>query len=248
MSTFDYLMQVTKEKGAGYLTLFDPDRLPKEEIIQRAVVCEDCGADAILIGTSVLFSTRFDAVVRDVKQAVNIPVIIFPGDVSQVSTEADALLFLSLVSGRNAEYLIGQQAKAAPILKSYQLEAISTAYLLIESGKMTTAEFASNTKPIPRDKPEIAMMHALAAEYIGMKIVYLDTGSGAAQPVPDVMVRAVADYISLPIIVGGCIQSPQVAQDKVKAGASFIVTGTVLEGETGAHILKEFADAIHIKG
>jgi putative glycerol-1-phosphate prenyltransferase len=248
MSTFDYLMQVKERRGAGYLALFDPDRLPEEEIIQRAAMCAECGADAILLGSSILLSTHFDDVTEGVKQAVDVPVIIFPGDVNQISAKADALLFLSLVSGRNAEYLIGQQAKAAPILKSYRLEAISTGYLLIESGKMTTAEFASNTKPISRDKPEIAMMHALAAEYIGMKMVYLDTGSGAPQPVPDDMVRAVADYISLPIIVGGCIRTPQAARDKVRAGASFIVTGTMLEGQTSPGALREFSEAIHVRG
>lgn len=246
MSTFDYLMRVKEEKGAGYLTLFDPDRLPQDEIVRRAATCAACGADAILLGSSILLCTHFDDVAEAVKRAVDIPVIIFPGDVNQVSAKADALLFLSLISGRNAEYLIGQQAKAAPILKNYGLEAISTGYLLIESGKMTTAEFASNTKPISRDKPEIAMVHALAAQYIGMKLVYLDTGSGASAPVPDEMVRAVADYITLPIIVGGCIRTPDMARDKVKAGASFVVTGTLLEGQTPASILSEFAEAVHI--
>ena len=156
-----------------------------------------------------------------------------------------AILFLSVISGRNPELLIGQQVKGAPLLKEYGVEIISTGYMLIESGTFTSVEFMSNTRPIPRNKCDIAMAHALAAEYIGMKLIYLEAGSGALEPVPDEMVRAVVDYISLPVIVGGGIRDAESARSKVDAGAGFVVTGTVIEEDPGR--LRELSAAVHTK-
>lgn len=245
MSTFEYLLRVRAEKGAGYLVLLDPDRLSQDAVMDGARMCQSEGADAVLVGGSLLLSSRFDEIVRQLKACLDIPLIIFPGSADQISSHADALLFLCLVSGRNPELLIGQQVKAAPLLKAYGLEPISTAYLLVESGRMTTAEYISNTRPIPRDKADIAMAHALAAEYMGMKMVYLDAGSGATRPVPNEMVAAVAGYISLPIIVGGGIRTPEEARRTVESGASFIVTGTILEEQANRGLAREFADAVH---
>ncbi len=249
-TTLEYLRGVVEQRGAGYLTLLDPDRLTPAELEQRALLCAEAGADALLVGTSLMFSSNHAVFFERIKEQVEIPVISFPGGASQVTPMADAILFLSMISGRNAELLIGQQMKAAPLLKKSGVEIISTGYMLIESGTLTSVEFMSNTRPIPRTKYDIAMAHALAAEYIGMKTVYLEAGSGAADPVPDEMVRAVADYVSLPVIVGGGIRDAETARAKIESGASFVVTGKVVEGD-GARLerdLRELSAAIHVKG
>jgi putative glycerol-1-phosphate prenyltransferase len=154
-------------------------------------------------------------------------------------------LFLSLVSGRNPDLLIGQHVRAAPAIKAVGLEPIPTAYMLVESGTLTTIEYISDTKPIPRQKPDIALAHALAAEYMGMRLVYLDGGSGAKEPVPTEMIRACYEYITLPLIVGGGIRSGEAAQAAVQAGASFVVVGNALEKTSGRSLLTELADAVH---
>ncbi len=245
MQTWQKLLDIRKNRGAGYIVLIDPDKLPLEENIKLAAQAEQEDADCIFIGGSLLSVPIFDELVKQIKNAVKIPVIIFPGGVQQISRYADAILFMSVISGRNPDLLIGQHVMGAPIVKMLKLEAISTGYMLIESGKVTSAEFMSNTKPIPRDKPDIALAHALAAEYLGMKLIYLEAGSGALHPVPDEMIQAIARMCSLPIIVGGGIKTPEVAQQKVKAGASFIVTGNVLETGKRDRIIQEFAKAIH---
>lgn len=245
MSTFDQLMQVRARRGAGFLPLLDPDRREKKDLVNTAAMLEESGADAVLVGGSFLLSTDFDRMVREIKHAVNVPVIIFGAGCNQISAAADAILYLSMISGRNPELLIGQQVKAAPILKAYGLEPISTGYCLVDSGRQTTVEYISNTRPVPRDKADIAMAHALAAEYIGMQCVYLDAGSGADRMVPTEMVAAVSDYVSVPLIVGGGIRRPEDAADRVGAGASFIVIGSVLESDRDPQLARDFADAVH---
>ncbi len=244
-STLNYLLEICKRRGAGYLTLLDPDRLSPGELEARAKTCADADADAILVGTSLMLSDH-SSVFQRIKGAVDIPVIIFPGSVGQIVPTADAILFLSLISGRNPELLIGQHVKAAPLLKEYGVEAIPTGYILIESGAFTSVEFMSNTRPIPRTKNDIAMAHALAAEYLGMRLVYLEAGSGARDPVPDEMVEAVVDYVSLPVMVGGGIRDPETARTKVEMGARFVVTGTAVENDPGR--LRELGEAVHTNG
>lgn len=245
MTTYQKLLDIQKEKGAGYLVLLDPDKRSVEELVGFAKICEQNGVDAFLVGGSLLFTVQFDELIRSLKQAVQIPVILFPGNGSQLSKHADAVLFMSLISGRNPHFLIGEQVQSAPIIHSLNLEPISMAYLLIESGGMTAAEFMSNTKPIPREKPEIAAAHVLAAQYLGMKLVYLEAGSGAVQSVPERMIQVIKRIATVPLIVGGGIRTPEEAEEKVKAGASFVVTGNVLENGTGARLIKDFADAVH---
>ena len=244
-SVLEYLLEVRQRRGAGYLTLLDPDRLAPAALEARAELCAEVGADAILIGTSLMFSARTAACFERVKARVDVPVISFPGGASQVVPSADAILFLSLISGRNPELLIGEHVKAAPLIREYGVEAIPTGYMLVQSGTLTSVEFMSDTRPIPRAKTDIAMAHALAAEYLGMKMVYLETGSGAEASVPDEMVRAVVDYISLPVIVGGGIRDPEAARAKVEAGAGFIVTGSVVEDDHQR--LRELSHAVHTK-
>jgi phosphoglycerol geranylgeranyltransferase len=244
MSVYQKLLDVKDEKGAGFLVLLDPDRMSVPEIVDLARKSEKGGADGFLVGSSLLLSTRFDEAVREIKAHVNVPVTIFPGNANQVSRHADAILFLSLISGRNPHLLIGEQVKAAPAIKEFGLEPIPTGYMIIESGGTTSVQFMSDTQPIPRNKPDIAKAHALAAEYLGMKFVFLEAGSGADSSVPDNIVREVKDFISIPIIVGGGIKDPDVAYKKVKSGASFVVIGNFLEEDDS--LIKEFADAIHI--
>ncbi len=247
MKVYQQLMQIKEKRGAGYLVLIDPDKQSTVEAVELACACAEEGADGLLIGGSLMFTHIFDEVIRGIKAACPLPVLIFPGSTRQLSPHADAILYLSLISGRNAYYIIGDQVLAAPIIKSMNLEAISTAYMLIESGNITSAQFLSDTKPIPREKPDIAMAHALAAEYLGMRMVYLEAGSGAKLSVPEQVIAGVARYISIPIIVGGGIRTPEEAHAKVAAGASFIVTGNVIEKNRDRALIRAFAEAIHGK-
>jgi len=245
VNAFDRIMATRKTRGAGFWVLIDPDRTGPAEAAARAADAERAGADVILVGSSLLISDTFGDAVREIRSAVKLPVIIFPGSTAQISADADAILFLSLVSGRNPDLLIGQHVRAAPAIKAIGLEPIPTAYMLVESGTLTTIEYISDTKPIPRQKPDIAMAHALAAEYMGMKLVYLDGGSGAKEPVPTEMIRACYEYITLPLIVGGGIRSGDAARAAVHAGASFVVVGNALEKTSGRSLLTELADAVH---
>jgi putative glycerol-1-phosphate prenyltransferase len=245
MTTYERLLKVRQERGAGYFVLLDPDKNDLESLPSFIREATEAGVDGFLVGGSLMLTNVFEDHLRTVKQNTSVPVIIFPGSIMQVSPLADAILFLILISGRNPDYLIGNQVIAAPIVRRTGLEALSTGYMLIEAGNTTSAEFMSNTKPIPRDKPDIALAHALAAELIGMKLLYLDAGSGARESVSDDMLRTIAQRCSLPIIVGGGIRTPEDARKKVEAGASFVVTGTITELNNHHSFIREFAEAVH---
>jgi phosphoglycerol geranylgeranyltransferase len=245
MNTYQRLIDIQKNRGAGYLVLMDPDKQKPDELSAFAKICEEQGADGILVGGSLLFNDHFDKAVESIKKAVRIPVLLFPGNGRQLSRHADAVLFMSLISGRNAHFLIGEQAVSAPLVRALGLEPVSMGYMLVESGAMTSAEFMSSTKPLPRNKPEIAAAHALAAEYLGMKLVYLEAGSGAVQSVPEALIAAVRKTVSIPILVGGGIRTPDEAAAKARAGASFVVTGNALEGAVDPAAIRGFAEAVH---
>jgi phosphoglycerol geranylgeranyltransferase len=185
--------------------------------------------------------------VEAIKSCTDRPVILFPGSSYQLSPVADAVLFLTLVSSRNPEYLISEQVKAAPQIKKAGLEAIPTGYILIESGRSTSVGFISNSQPIPMDKLDIAKAHALAAQYMGMRLIYLEAGSGAMYSVPEDLIREVDNYTDIPIIVGGGISTPKDARNKVIAGANHIVIGNHFEQGNDTEALQDFADAIHCK-
>jgi len=246
MTVFDRLLERKKQNKAGYFVLIDPDKTSSEilpRIIEQAI---DADIDAFLVGGSLLLSPDFDAYLRTFKTySQHIPVILFPGGAHQLSAHADAMLFLSLLSGRNAQHIIGTQVIAAPIVRRLNLETISTAYLLVQSGQPTAAEFMSGTTPLPRHKPEIAVAHGLAAQYMGFQTIYLEGGSGADYAVPDEMIFGLAKNVHIPIIVGGGIRNPETAAQKVAAGASFIVTGNILEENNDQQLLKDFVAAIH---
>ena len=183
--------------------------------------------------------------VKQIKEVSNIPVIFFPGGVGQLNSHYDAMLFMSVISGRNPHYLIGEQVIAAPLVKVMGIETIPTGYILMDGGAGSTVEFVSGTRPIPMNRPDVAVAHALAGQYLGMNLIYLEAGSGAKEPVATGIVEAVSDAVDVPLIVGGGIRSPETASETVKAGASIIVTGTIIEIHSNR--MKELADAVHWK-
>lgn len=247
MKIYDQFLDIINRKGAAYLVLIDPDKTKDDKLAEFVKYCELSGVDGFLIGGSLMINGDLQETINIVKKNCSLPVIIFPGSVNQVLPNADAILFISLISGRNAEQLIGKHVFAAPIIRKYNIEPIATGYILVESGKTTTAEYMSGSKPVPRNKPEIAASTALAAEYLGMKMIYLEAGSGAENSVPEEMIKLVSETCTIPVIVGGGIKDANTARAKVNAGAKIIVTGNYFENENNWTKIKEFAHAIHIK-
>ncbi|MCE1187693.1 MAG: geranylgeranylglyceryl/heptaprenylglyceryl phosphate synthase [Ignavibacteria bacterium] len=247
MRIYNYLLQIIEQKGAAYLVLLDPDKLTGQKLAEFVLKACKAGVDAFLFGGSLLVNGTLDEQIKIVKEHSSVPVILFPGSESQITPAADAILFLSLISGRNPDHLIGKHVIAAPILKKIGLEPIPTGYVLVESGKRTTAEYMSASIPIPRHKPEIAAATALAGEYLGLKIIYLEAGSGAEASVPIEMVRKVTSVCTVPVIVGGGIRDTKSVTDFVNAGAKCIVTGNLFEDESRWGELEDFARAVHIK-
>lgn len=210
--------------------LIDPDKLDSESLLSTVSICNSCNVDFILYGGSLLHNpARFDFFLSEIKKHTNIPLLLFPGGSMQVSKHADGILLLSLISGRNPEYLIGQHVIAAPYLKESGIEILPTGYILIESGKATTVSYISNTTPIPADKPEIAACTALAGEMLGLKLTYLDAGSGAKNCISTDVISKVKNTIATPLIIGGGINSAEKAIDACNAGADIIVIGNAAE-------------------
>ncbi len=208
--------------------LIDPDKTYGNAVRTIAAEAEKSHVDFIFVGGSLLFNA-VEETIRLIRKSTTIPVILFPGNVMQISDEADGILFLSLISGRNPEFLIGHHVLAAPRLRKTGIEVLPTAYILIENGRRTSVEYMSNTAPVPADKPEIAVATAIAGEMLGLKLTYLEAGSGAASPVGLDVIREVRKNISTPILVGGGIRSQKEAVGIYKAGANLIVVGTALE-------------------
>jgi len=246
MKIYEQLLNTISVKGAAYLILLDPENISKDKLGVFVKFCEQSGVDGFLFGGSLMLNGDFESSLEVVKAATKLPVIIFPGDINQISPKADAILFLSVISGRNPEHLIGKHVMASSVIKKTGIEPISTGYMLIESEVTTTAQYMSGSLPIPRTKPEIAAATALAGEYLGFKFLYLEAGSGAKEPIPNEMVKAVSDYCTVPIIVGGGIKSSQTAREKVLNGANIIVTGNFFEDEQNWGLIKDFANAVHV--
>lgn len=222
--------------------LLDPDHCnDSDRLLDIMNKINRSKADLILFGGSLLTEDMFERSIRIVKDISNIPVVIFPGSSSQVSANADAILVLSLISGRNPEFLIGHQVNAAPRIAAAGIETLPTGYMLVDGGKVTTAQYVSNSLPIPSDKPDIAATTALAGKFMGMRMIYLDTGSGALKNVSSEMVKAVKQTTQLPLIVGGGIRSGKSAVQLWNAGADIIVIGTGFEKNTD--ILDEVTSA-----
>ena len=244
-NVLNYLLSVKKKKGAGYIVLIDPDKNSENNLEEKISKINNSGVDAIFVGGSLILDNNCEKRVELIKSISKVPVIFFPGGISQLNKHYDAMLFMSILSGRNSHYLIGEQVIAAPIVKDLGIEVIPTGYLLVDGGNNSSVQFMSGSNPIPIEKPDILIAHALAAQYLGKKLVYLESGSGAKNSIPNNLLKAVTKYIDVPIIVGGGINTPKSANEKVLAGASFVVIGSILEGNN-TNIINEFADAIHI--
>ena len=238
--------QLTRAKAHGqkkFVVLIDPDKVRLKNMSRVLEQAVEAGVDYFFIGGSLIVNNMLDDCLTRIKAQCNIPMILFPGNSFQLSYRADAILFLSLISGRNAELLIGNHVIAAPYLKMSPLEIMSTGYLLVDGGKPTTVSYMSNTSPIPAGKDDIAVCTALAGELLGLRLMYLDAGSGATHPVSESMIESVSGAISVPLIVGGGIRTPEKALANVQAGADVVVVGNALEKDPS--LLKDMAAAVH---
>ena len=243
MSVLTKLKECVARRGAGFIVLIDPDKKNDKNIDQCVESANQNGADALFVGGSIMMDSLYQQRVERIKSMAEIPIILFPGGVNQLNNNYDAMLFMSLLSGRNPHYLIGEQVIAAPIVKDYGIETIPTGYLLIDGGSPTTVEFISGTRPIPSNRPDIAVSHALAGQFLGMQLIYLEAGSGALNKVSEEMIKQVSNEINIGLIVGGGIRTPEDAKSIVDAGASYVVIGSVLEKSTT--LITEFSSAIH---
>lgn len=242
-SVLNSLVNLRKQNKKAFAVLIDPDNTDMDQIIETAQLCNDANVDYVFVGGSLMLSNHLDECIKTFKSKSSIPVILFPGSPSQVSKEADALLYLSLISGRNPELLIGAHVVSAPKIKASGLEIISTGYIVIDGGKPTTVSYMSHSAPIPYDKDDIAVCTAIAGEFLGKNVLYMDAGSGAINPISEKMIQKVSNQISIPLIVGGGISSPEKAIANCQAGADIIVVGNALEKNN--HLIKVLAEAIH---
>lgn len=226
-----------------FAVLIDPDKYDHHRLAPVISAIIDNQVDLVFIGGSLLTHDHLDASIQQVKARTDIPVVLFPGSLLQISDQADALLLLSLISGRNADFLIGKHVIAAPYLKDTNLELLPTGYMLIESGPLTTAQYITNTFPIPRSKDDIAACTAMAGEMLGLKIIYMDAGSGAKMPVSTSMIKAVRKSVDIPLIVGGGIRTAAQAEAACKAGADIVVVGNAIEQDPSC--IEKITQAVH---
>lgn len=242
MLVYDTLTQKMHAGRKQLAVLVDPDKTGDKALDLIVSNSIDSGVDYFFVGGSLLINNQLDHVIELLKKAGNIPVVLFPGNSLQMSWKADAILFLSLISGRNAEMLIGRHVISAPYLKLSPLQVIPTGYMLIESGKPTAVSYMSNSNPIPADKDDIAMCTAMAGEMLGLKLIFMDAGSGAINPVSETMISHVKQSIEVPLIVGGGIRTPEQARKSAAAGADVLVIGNAVEKSSS--IINEIAHAI----
>lgn len=244
MKTLYQTLQDRKERHQkSFAVLIDPDKVNTpvvDELVERS---QSAKVDYFLVGGSLVISDNLDACIQQIKSSCDIPVILFPGSPSQVSKYADALLYLSLISGRNPELLIGQHVISAPFVRASGLEIIPTGYMVVDGGEPTTVSYISNASPIPADKDDIALCTAMAGEMLGKRLIYMDAGSGAKRPITESMIERVAANISIPLIVGGGIVTAEKAYRNCKAGADVIVVGNAIEKEPS--LITEMAAAVH---
>jgi putative glycerol-1-phosphate prenyltransferase len=240
---YESLLARKKKGQRSFAVLIDPDNVNAAKIDELTNIAVSAKVDYLLVGGSLVISNHLDEVVQRIRKNCSIPVILFPGTPSQVSRHADGLLYLSLISGRNPELLIGQHVISAPAIRNSGLEIVSTGYMVIDGGAPTTVSYISNAAPIPADKNEIALCTAMAGEMLGMKLIYMDAGSGARHPIREEMISAVATHIEIPLVIGGGIRDPEKAYRNCRAGANVIVVGNAIEKD--ATLIKEMAAAVH---
>ncbi len=237
-------IQTASEQGEKKIVvLIDPDKFSLENIKKTLNLAIRAKVDYFFIGGSLVVNNMLDYCLQTIKESCDIPMILFPGNSFQISYRADGILFLSLISGRNAELLIGKHVITAPYLKISPLEILPTGYMLIDGGVPTTVSYMSNTQPIPANKDDVALCTALAGEMLGLKMMYMDAGSGAENPISSSMIQAVSSTIKIPLIVGGGIRTPEKAMETAKAGADVIVVGNAIEKNPG--LIIEMSEAVH---
>jgi len=238
-----YLLDRVQQDGAAHLTLIDPEKVTTASATQTAMIVGKYDTSAIMIGGSTSMSTtHLDNVIKAIKKTVKLPVILFPNNVTGISKHADAIWFMSLINSLDPYFLIGAQILGAPIVKKYAIEAIPLGYIVVGEGG--TAGIVGRAATIPYNKPELAVAHALAAQYLGMRFVYLEGGSGATKPVPSEMIRMVKSQLSVPLIVGGGIKTGEQAKKVVDAGADLVVTGTVIEQNNAPGKIRELIESV----
>lgn len=242
MTLQENLKTAASKKQKAFAVLLDPDKVTLESASKIIRLAVESKVDYFLVGGSLITNESLGEIIRLVKEESNIPAIIFPGSNLHIYPKADGILLLSLISGRNPEYLIGQHVAAAPLLKRSGIEILPTGYILVDCGRQTTVSYISNTTPVPFDKPEVAACTALAGEMLGLKLIYLDGGSGALKPIAPEMISKVKSSIEVPLIVGGGISSPEKATVALKAGADMIVVGNAIEKEPS--LLVEISDRV----
>ena len=237
---------ITERKRTGkksFAVLIDPDKVNNNNMGQLIELAVAAKVDYFFVGGSLVISNYLDECLLLIKKSCSIPTILFPGSPSQVSKYADALLYLSLISGRNPELLIGQHVVSAPAVKKSGLEIMPTGYMVVDGGAPTTVSYISNASPLPADKNEIAVCTAMAGEMLGMQLIYMDAGSGAKLPITESMIEHVSKAIQVPLIIGGGIIEPEKAYLNCKAGADVIVVGNAIEKD--ASLIREMATAVH---
>ena len=244
MNVLSTLRERHKQGRKSIAVLIDPDKAEDSSRLNHLInlASENC-IDFFFVGGSLVTTTNLSEVVRQIKDNVSIPVVLFPGNSMQIEPAADAILFLSLISGRNPELLIGQHVLAAPIIKNTKLEIIPTGYMLVNSGKITSVAYISNTTPIPEDKYSLAACTAMAGEMLGLQTVYMDAGSGAEREISPKMIASVRKVINVPLIIGGGINSSEKAIRAMEAGADMLVIGNALEKDPD--LLTEVSDKIY---
>jgi phosphoglycerol geranylgeranyltransferase len=244
MKILDILKDRHRQGKKSMAVLVDPDKIegPGKIMPLLNLASENC-VDFFFVGGSLITTSNLSEVVQEIKENVGIPVVLFPGNSMQLDPAADAILFLSLISGRNPDLLIGQHVVAAPILKNNHIEVMPTGYILINSGKITSVAYISNTMPIPDDKYSLAACTAMAGEMLGLQLIYLDAGSGAEKEISSKMISTVRKAIELPLIVGGGINTTQKALAALEAGADMIVIGNAIEKDP--NLLIEISDKVY---
>jgi putative glycerol-1-phosphate prenyltransferase len=238
------LAKAKQKNQKAFAVLLDPDRMRLKQFDRILQLATDCKVDYFFIGGSLIVNDMLDSTLVHIRKYCDIPLVLFPGSSFQLSYKADAILFLSLISGRNPELLIGKHVVAAPYLKISPLEVIPTGYILVDGGVPTTVTYMSNTSPVPANKPDIAVSTALAGQFLGLQLIFLDAGSGAQNPVHADMVNAVANTIDVPLIVGGGIKTPEKAQENLRSGADLLVIGDAIE--KNPELIPEIADATRL--
>ena len=245
MNKNNILYKIKNKVNSAAIALIDPDKEHDKKLPKMLDLINDTNFDAIFVGGSTILDNKYEERILFIKNNTSLPVIIFPGSSNQISKYADSILFLTLISGRNPQFLIDEHVKASPYIYKLGIETISTGYILIESGKETTVQKTSKTQPLSQNNKESILAHALAGQYIGNKMIFLDNGSGATNNIKSEIILYLKKYIEIPIIVGGGIRNKKSASDLSKAGADYIVIGSKIEELPSIEELISITNLIH---